>query len=128
MAYSLRDGCAFYSLPNMTRSMDTEYVDDGNPYCNQGVVSLKNATYIASVSKHGVIRILRTRDGSRAGSLKIPGNMIPFEQMTQFNRHCQHVGRRRQDIHAIHVCCLMFAVIALLKSQHYRQPLAIGQF
>jgi hypothetical protein len=78
VVYSLKDGCAFYNLPNMVRTMDAPYAsnrDDGNPYCNQGIALLGNATYVASVSKHGIIHILRTRDGSQAGSLKIPGNI-----------------------------------------------------
>ena len=76
--YNLHDGCTLYNMPSMVRTMDAAYAsnrNDGNPYCNQGIASLGNATYVASVSKHGIIHILRARDGSRAGSLKISGNI-----------------------------------------------------
>lgn len=79
VVYNMREGCAFHNLPSMVRTTDASYTNnrnDGNPYCNQGIASLANATYVASVSKHGVIHILRSRDGSRAGSLKISGAMI----------------------------------------------------
>ena len=71
----MREGCAFHNLPSMVRTIDASHAnnrDDGNPYCNQGIASLANA-YVASVSKYGVIHILRTPDGSQAGSLKISG-------------------------------------------------------
>jgi len=51
--------------------------NDGSPYCNQGIALLKNATYVASISKCSIIHILRTQDGSQAGWLNIPG--IAFE-------------------------------------------------
>ena len=74
--YSMHKGCAFYKLANMDPTTNASYAsgrDDGNPYCNQGIAPLVNATYVASVGKHGIIHILRTRDGSRAGFLKISG-------------------------------------------------------
>ena len=73
MVYNLKEGCAFYDFKSMVRTMDAKNRDDGNPYCNQGIASLANAIYVATVSKHGVIHILRTRDGSQAGSLRISG-------------------------------------------------------
>ena len=74
--YNLHSGCSFYNMPNMIHSMDAECAkhDGGNPYCSQGIASLKNGTYVASVSKHGIVHISRSQDGSRAGCLKIPGN------------------------------------------------------
>ena len=78
VVYDLHKGCDFYDLPGMVRSVDVSYAnnrEDGNPYCNQGVALLANASYVATVSKHGVIHILRTRDGSRAGSLKTSGTV-----------------------------------------------------
>jgi hypothetical protein len=44
---------------------------------------------------------LRTRDGSQAGSLKIPGN-ITLHWNSRPNSLI-YVGRRNQDIQAIHV-------------------------
>lgn len=79
--YSLRKGCTFYDFRTIAPfSLDAACEgsrNDGSPYCNQGIALLKNATYVASVSKRGVIHILRTRDGSQAGWLNIPG--ISFE-------------------------------------------------
>jgi hypothetical protein len=76
VVYNLKEGCAFHDFPSMVRTTDASYAknrDDGNPYCNQGIASLANAIYVTTVSKHGVIHILRTRDGSQAGSLRISG-------------------------------------------------------
>jgi hypothetical protein len=67
VVYNLHEGCAFYDLPGMVRTMDVSHAsnrDDGNPFCNQGIALLANGSYVATVSKRGVIHILRTRDGS----------------------------------------------------------------
>jgi hypothetical protein len=100
VVYNMHKGCAFYNLPGMVRTMHSGNRDDGNPYCNQGISSIANASYVASVSKRGVIHILRARDGSRAGSLKLSGT-ITLSRNNCVNSLTIYIGRR--DIQAIHV-------------------------
>jgi hypothetical protein len=82
--FNLQDGCSFYALPKMIRTTDSVHLPsfDGNPLCSQGITSMRDGNYVASVSGTRVINIFRTRDGNRAGRLKLPGN-LSFPRLLQ---------------------------------------------
>lgn len=75
-------GFSMYDFQTVTTSNSASapliHNHGSNVLCNQGLASMRNGSYVASVLDRGIIQLWKAREGTSAGFLKLTGLPLAF--------------------------------------------------
>jgi hypothetical protein len=94
-------GFSMYDFQTVTAhnpaSMPLIHHRGSNGLCNQGLASMRNGSYIASVLDRGVIQLWKAREGTSAGFLKITGLPLSLSALLLINSFVRSGLRHQRD-------------------------------